>query len=958
MKQHKRRLLSLTLALFAFACVSAQEEFEEEEPEDKTPTVAFRGVNIRPGDGAIAERAEQARLAAIRKGLAAQRRDPFLPADQPQTLDLGVSTFVVDDFELGLQWRPVAWAGQPLMRSAKGLEGATGTALRLECPYHDTRKTAIALPLAMDLSSFDQLVLGGRILKGSRCHVAIALETGETSQYFESAMVPMAREWNGSLAVDLRAKTFKCQASDWQHRMALADPHETKRLTLLFYHPTEVTLAIDNIRLVRADPQPVATPEGQPVFSLMPLTYRRAWDSLAEGEKSLEDGQYRAAGAAFEEALRRCSIVHEQDALAPAVDLMRVVSDARLKRTDEQMALRDLVRFEGEYVTPDGTSLQSALRANSRNLEARFRYARFLRTLGAPEQAASEVATVLRTAMAGRKMAEIASAHVFLEELHAAHLEDNTVSEALVRKIIETAIRDAISVNPAFEPNYDLLGKLYAKEGRTDAAAQSYLAEIPPSNSRLEAPRYLVGFYFNDKAPAQDRVRYGAALSGLSVLRRGGFEPALFVVPRLQSHSELRRFLRMTGAQTRFLDWGREASWEECTAVIFRGARNLEPGMARAALQYVEKGGGLVVLGAFGPDGVEPEVRKALMGTDSAELDRQGEVLEVVADHPIVKGLEVGLALPGPRDGTGLKGPVPEQDVILRYDGSDRFALAARKVGKGRVVHLNWSGPLSTMLGQAGTLTDADLFLRAVAWVARKDVPRDQTIFAERPTIKRLLERLGATEEMKVLFQDQFDSLDLNVWKVYDAEPADYEKKGFPGPSRWLAHPTLHQLVQLSGIGSWGSRGAFGTNIVAGSDAWKDYVLSVWATPIDDDSFAVLFRYQNERNYYRLLGLADLDKEWRLDKISGGRAETIASVWDKCFTPGRTYLLEVAVHGDKIHVYLDGELLMQATDTTHQSGRVGLGCITQSGMAFDDLVVYANDSGAGNPLPKTVDRGP
>ena len=258
---------------------------------------------------------------------------------------------------------------------------------------------------------------------------------------------------------------------------------------------------------------------------------------------------------------------------------------------------------------------------------------------------------------------------------------------------------------------------------------------------------------------------------------------------------------------------------------------------------------------------------------------------------------------------------------------------------------------MSRMLGQAGTLTDADLFLRAVAWAARKGPPRDQSIFAERPAIRRLPGRLDAEEEMSVLRKDPFDGLDRSAWEIYDTEPADYERKGSPGPSQWLAHPTLHQLIQLSNIASWGSRGAFGTNIVSGSGTWKDYVVSVWATPIDDDSFAVLFRYKSEQDYYRLLGVADFDKEWRLDRISKGRAETIKRVRDKCYIPGRTYLVEVAVHGDKIHVYLDGEFLMHATDGTHRSGRVGLCCITQSGMAFDDIIVYANDSGLGNMSP-------
>ena len=946
-----QKLLPFSLLLLAIARFSAGEEFEEEDSAMKAPTVAFRGVQVQLGSQEIIERAELARLAAIRKGTAVQRRDPFGPADRPHPLESGISTFIIDDFELGMQWQPIPWASRPLMRPAGGIKGAAGAALRLECHYHDTLKSAIALPLVMDFSSFDRLVLDGRLLKGYRCQMAVALETGEAVQYFESLMVRVETEWKKDLAFDLRAKTFKCQASNWQHRAALADPQKVRRLILLFYHPTEVTLAIDSVRLARDDPRPVATPEDSPALSLMPQTYRKAWEHLAEGEELLQGRRHRAAGALFEGALRGCRLVHEQDALAPAVELMRGLAEARLKLIDEEMAARDLVRFEGEYVSRDGVSLQGALRANSRNLDARFRYSRFLKTIGEPEQAASQAATALKTAMAGRKMVEIAAAHAFLEELHAAHLEDSTVSDALVRKIIETAIRDAISVRPAFEPNYDLLGKLYAKEGRTEAAARAYLAAIPPSKVRLEAARHLVGLYFNDEAPPRDWVRYGAALSGLSLLRRGGFEPRLFVVPRLQSHSELRRFLRMTGSRTKLLDWGRELAWQECVAVIFRGASNMEPGMVRAALRYVEKGGGMVILGGIGMDGVEPEVRKALMGSDTLEFDQKGEILEVVAEHPIIKGLKVGTALPGPRHGAGLKGAVPKQDVILRYDGSDRFALAARKVGKGRVVHINWSGPMSRMLGQVGTLTDADLFLRAVAWAARKGPPRDQSIFAERPAIQSLPERLEAEERMSVLWKDTFDGLDRSAWEVHDTEPADYEKEGSPGPSQWLAHPTLRQLIQFSNIASWGSRGAFGTNIVSGSPAWKDYVVSVWATPVDDDSFAVLFRYKSEQDYYRLLGVADFDKEWRLDRISKGRAETIKRVRDKCYIPGRTYLVEVAVHGDKIHVYLDGEFLMHATDGTHRSGRVGLCCITQSGMAFDDIIVYANDSGLGNMSP-------
>ena len=162
-----------------------------------------------------------------------------------------------------------------------------------------------------------------------------------------------------------------------------------------------------------------------------------------------------------------------------------------------------------------------------------------------------------------------------------------------------------------------------------------------------------------------------------------------------------------------------------------------------------------------------------------------------------------------------------------------------------------------------------------------------------------------------------------------------------------MVHPVLHQLTQFSNVAAWGARGCFGTNLVGSLDR-GNCAVSVWVTPIDDDDFGIIFRYADEGNCYRLHANADFEKFWALVKIVDGRQQIFKELRSKCYIPGRSYLVEMAAYENRIHVYVNGKLLMRAQDATHRSGRIGLFCMCQSGVMFDDLVVYANDSGQAN----------
>ena len=86
--------------------------------------------------------------------------------------------------------------------------------------------------------------------------------------------------------------------------------------------------------------------------------------------------------------------------------------------------------------------------------------------------------------------------------------------------------------------------------------------------------------------------------------------------------------------------------------------------------------------------------------------------------------------------------------------------------------------------------------------------------------------------------------------------------------------------------------------------------------------------------------------EYQFTHFNGKR--TIKRVDTCCYIPGRPYLIEVALFRDDIRVFLDGELLIQASDPTFDSGRFGFTCAGHIGIAFDGLIVYDNRRGVAN----------
>ena len=179
-----------------------------------------------------------------------------------------------------------------------------------------------------------------------------------------------------------------------------------------------------------------------------------------------------------------------------------------------------------------------------------------------------------------------------------------------------------------------------------------------------------------------------------------------------------------------------------------------------------------------------------------------------------------------------------------------------------------------------------------------------------------------------MLLQDDFSDGDMNGWTVIDQAP---------GSSDWAV--VGGELVQWSNIYAIGGK-YFGTFAWAGDTAWTDYYVKVKLSSDDNDSIGVMFRYQDENNYYRF----SMDRERRfrrLAKIENGNMTWLDrqdEVMD-CYTPGTKYEVEVRANGDHLEVYLNCDLILEAYDSTFSHGAIALFCWGSVGARFDNVVV-------------------
>jgi pectate lyase len=154
-----------------------------------------------------------------------------------------------------------------------------------------------------------------------------------------------------------------------------------------------------------------------------------------------------------------------------------------------------------------------------------------------------------------------------------------------------------------------------------------------------------------------------------------------------------------------------------------------------------------------------------------------------------------------------------------------------------------------------------------------------------------------------------------------------------------------------NGPGQWShASGTFVQNSVAAEaraligTATADQVVSLRVRPTafaagsanQERWVGVIARYRNDQNYYYLrLGSGNT---LSLRKLINGGITTISSV-PVNVSVGSWHALRLEVAGTTLRAYFNGTLVIQAMDTTHTSGRVGL-MTYKAAAQFDDYVAY------------------
>ena len=133
--------------------------------------------------------------------------------------------------------------------------------------------------------------------------------------------------------------------------------------------------------------------------------------------------------------------------------------------------------------------------------------------------------------------------------------------------------------------------------------------------------------------------------------------------------------------------------------------------------------------------------------------------------------------------------------------------------------------------------------------------------------------------------------------------------------------------------------------LALGASVFGDLTLTMRFKPISgkvDQAAGIIARVQDNNNYY-IIRANVLETNVNLYKYAGGRRSGIKDGGAKV-AQGQWQELRFAVTGDRLRGFLNGHLVVEATDATYKAGRVGLWTKADSVTCFDDVVVTPGTS--------------
>ena len=213
-----------------------------------------------------------------------------------------------------------------------------------------------------------------------------------------------------------------------------------------------------------------------------------------------------------------------------------------------------------------------------------------------------------------------------------------------------------------------------------------------------------------------------------------------------------------------------------------------------------------------------------------------------------------------------------------------------------------------------------------------------------------------------IVFSEDFDSYNSDSFSGTDGWYSGFSDDDWSTQSTDNVYATTDKKN-----GSWGSGKARDNHLVYTGAAWADFTFDLNVMSDDDDTIGVVFRYQDNQNFYLLIlvggdnypssGTDEVDEAYGagLYVVSNGVSSLLSSS-QYAFYEGYTHNLRIVADGPLIDVYFDIDLdgsyagvehLFSISDSTLSTGNIGLYCFDNGGgnggCAFDDVVVSLSD---------------
>ena len=132
-----------------------------------------------------------------------------------------------------------------------------------------------------------------------------------------------------------------------------------------------------------------------------------------------------------------------------------------------------------------------------------------------------------------------------------------------------------------------------------------------------------------------------------------------------------------------------------------------------------------------------------------------------------------------------------------------------------------------------------------------------------------------------------------------------------------------------------------GTYIVYDAGAtWTDYTVTFALHPSDDDTVGLLFRYQDDDNYYRFDWNLQIGFRRIVKKVAG-----VYTILDEAnytpYSPPDTYAIEISAVGDQLEVKVDDVVIYTVTDSDLTQGSIAPYSWGANSLTFDNIFVQS-----------------